>query len=367
VLPRVAYAGSDARSAALEMAGVVGLTLLLARGAVARPGWRWLGYGVGLGVLVALFLDTALVVAAHLVLVVLFTRAPERRAALRRFAAAVGIALVLSAPVVIAGWRQRSQVGFLADRAPTPRTVLVTPWFGDAALAIAAGGLLLLALVVLLRRAPLARAGVVALAGALVPSVVILTLGAALGGFYAARYVGFTAPWVAFLLAVGVEEAVRRLPAVGRTPASAVAIALVASLAAPTIVAQRAPTARNAGTDWNEVAALIGARSHPGDGIAFDDGVRHSRRPRLALHAYPDAFRGVTDLGLVTPYERTAGLWDLTRPLTPGLIGRFDRVWLVTRSRHGADAQVEALRLAGLHPERAWSLDADVVTLWERP
>jgi mannosyltransferase len=366
ILPRVAYVGSDARSGALEIAGVVAVTLLLAHGAVALPGWRWIVYGLLLGALVALFVYAALLVAAHLVLVLLRTRSPDRGPALGRFAAGVAVAVAVAAPVIAVGWAERRQVAFLADRAPTPRTVLVTPWFGDAALAVVAGLLILLALVALRRRSPLARAVPVALAGMVVPSATVLVLGSMLGGFYTARYVGFTAPWIALLMAIGVEELVWLVPARGRRPAAVAVLVLLAALAAPVVVAQRLPSARNAGTDWNEVAAVVAAHARTGDGIVFDDGVRHSRRPRLALHAYPDAFRRVVDLGLVTPYDRTNGLWDLTRPITMPSVDRIDRVWVVTRSAHGADADVAVLRSAGLHPDRTWRLASDVVSVWDR-
>jgi mannosyltransferase len=366
LLPRVAYAGSDARSAALEMAGAVAVTLLLARGAVTRPGWRWAVYGLALGALVVLFLYTALLIAAHLVLVLLLAKPAERGVALRRFAAAAGIALGVASPVLVAGWLQRGQVAFLADRDPTLRTVLITPWFGDAALAVVAGGLLLLALLALARRGRSAHTVAVALAWLMIPSTVILLAGAVLGGFYAPRYVSFTAPAVALLMAIGVEELVRLLPTRAGAGAVVAVLALVAGLAAPVVVAQRQPSARNAGTDWNRVADVIGAHARPGDGIAFDDGVRHSRRPRLALHAYPESFRSVVDLGMVRPYDRTDGLWDATRPLTPALIDRVDRMWLVTRSGHGADADIATMRTAGLHRGRSWPLDSDVVSLWVR-
>jgi mannosyltransferase len=366
LLPRVAYAGSDARSAALELAGAVGVTLLLAR-ATARPrGPAWLLYGAATGGLIVLFLYTALLIPAHLLLVVLSAPHEERRRALRRFTAAVALALVLASPVIVLGWGQRGQVAFLAERVPTVHSVLVAPWFGDAAVAALGGALAALGLVALARRGRLARAAALGAAWAIIPSVIVLGVGALLGGFYAARYLSFTAPAVALLIAVGIEEGIRLLPHRATVGAGAATLVLLAGLAAPDIVAQRRPSARNAGTDWNAVAAVVEAHARVGDGIAFDDGVRRSRRPRLALHAYPDAFRRVVDLGLVRPYDRTDGLWDVTRPLTPGLVARVDRVWLVDRSVHGADPDRAALRFAGLHAARSWHLDADTVTLWER-
>jgi mannosyltransferase len=63
------------------------------------------------------------------------------------------------------------------------------------------------------------------------------------------------------------------------------------------------------------VSQYVAAHSNPGDAILFDETVRNSRLPRLAMRMYPQDYRGLSDVELVTPFYDTSGLWDKTAPL----------------------------------------------------
>jgi mannosyltransferase len=157
-----------------------------------------------------------------------------------------------------------------------------------------------------------------------------------------------------------------------------VGVALVAGVAAPTYVAQRGPYAKNGGSDWAEVASVVQQHAHPGDDIVFDETTRPSRRPRLAMHLYPEQFADVVDVTLAIPYENRDSLWDKTYPI-PEVAGRIEagngRVWLVEYrgpdkedvvSSTGMRERMSDLRALGFTLAKSYPLHRDVVYLFTR-
>jgi mannosyltransferase len=194
-----------------------------------------------------------------------------------------------------------------------------------------------------------------------VPTAALLVANALITPVFTPRYLGVNAPALAIAMAVGISA----LP--GLWP-RAVAIAAVVALAAPTFIDQRLPHARHGGTDWQALSAVVEEVREPGDGILFDEDVRPSRRPRLAMHTYPDGFRGLIDLTLVRPFHETDGLWDVTAPLSTvaDRLDGVDRVIVVSRSRNGVDADVDVLRREGFEVVERVVLAADEVAVYER-
>ena len=105
---------------------------------------------------------------------------------------------------------------------------------------------------------------------------------------------------------------------------------MVAAL--PVLVAQRGPYAENH-SDWAEISAQVGQLASTGDAVAFDDGVRPSRRPRVAERMYPTGFAGLRDVTLKHPYWTTTTWHDTAYTIEEAADrGRFvdvSRVWLV--------------------------------------
>ena len=110
-------------------------------------------------------------------------------------------------------------------------------------------------------------------------------------------------------------------------------------LAVPVYLDQRTPYWKNGGTDWQTVAEVVSELARPGDGIVFDESVRPSRRPRLAMHTYPHGFDGLVDLGLVRPVRRdrrAVGCRDAPRRGQPPPRGdRSRRRRVAERQRRG--------------------------------
>jgi mannosyltransferase len=333
VLPRVTLMGAEGRSYAMSAAVAVWLSVvlvvLLRRRQPASDAARvlpWVGYGVLMAFSVYLFLYLVMLVGIH-ALVVLSTR--RNREQLRRWALASAVALVVASPVLYFGLRQRHQIHFLGGRGyATLQHVLVNQWFGDLYFAIPALLVLVAGIVVVAMRH---RGSAVLLLGwLLVPTTLILLGNAFVSPMYNERYLSFCTPAVAIVMGIG-------LAAISRNPLRVAAVALVVVAAVPSWVSERAPYAKDrsvvfpndSGSDLRQAAAVVGANAHAGDGVVFDETVRPSRRPRLALHLYPQDFAGLKDLALKTPYYDTAGLWDTVKPITASDVAGTGTVWAV--------------------------------------
>jgi len=107
---------------------------------------------------------------------------------------------------------------------------------------------------------------------------------------------------------------------------------VLVGLTGPVWAEQRTPYAKN-NSYWSQISETIGAEARSGDAIVFDEGARPSRRPRLAMHAYPDGFANVRDVSLAKPYYDVAKWSDATLPIAEVIDrGRLDgvsRVWVV--------------------------------------
>jgi mannosyltransferase len=123
------------------------------------------------------------------------------------------------------------------------------------------------------------------------------------------------------------------------------------------------------------VAAVVGQNAHPGDAIVFDESVRPSRNPRLAMHLYPANFANVVDVRVTTPYQDASGLWDQTQsiPASAARIAATDgRLWLVEYhgpngagviSTLGQTQRLAQLRTLGYSVTRSFTLHRDAVYL----
>jgi len=358
VLPRLTYAGEEARgyafAAALATLLWVVVVETLRRGMPSRRGWAV--YAVVLAVGVYVFLYVALLAVA---VGVALSMDRDRRRHLRHWAVASAAAALAVAPLVVLGQLQRHQIAFLAHRnAARLDTVLVKMWFGAWPFALVAWVLIGLAAVLWVRglvrgphAVPRLDLETVAVAWLVIPTGVLLLANAVIAD-YTPRYGTFAAPAAAILMALGV----RRLDGIHfskRMPGALVAglaVAAVFVAAAPVYVGQRTEHAKNQ-SDWNDIAATVQHAAREGDAIVFDASVRPSRRPRLALDTRPAAFAGLNDVLLKTPYTESA-TWHATTYGIPEAAarGRFlgvTRVWLVEYENDAPDtwgvADLEAL------------------------
>lgn len=343
VLPRVTYIGAEARSTAFATMLAVWVMVLLVsllQAPSGHPRTRmvlWGAYALCLAAGFYDFLFLVLLIPVQAVLVLLLTlRRSDRRSRIGHWLIATAVAVTVAAPVFFWGVQQRQQISFLARRPQIDvLSAAVNQWFLGVPLAIVAWLLILFgALSVVVRwrhRTPGGATEAVGLtlvlAWMLVPTVILLAGTHLVAPMYSLRYLAMCTPAVAIAIAVGIVALRHRW-------LSALAVALVLATALPTYVAQRGDFAKNGGSDWRQAAEVLGAQALPGDAVVFDESVLPSRKPRLALHLYPDAFRGLADVTLAQPYQLTDSLWDTTVPLTDRLSALTDvsRIWLLRES-----------------------------------
>ena len=360
VLPIATRMGIEARSYALAMAAGVWLTVWL-QALVRRREMRWhvwSGFAVASAAAVSLFLFLGLLVFVHLTVLMLYR---ARRATVFRWLVASAAAAVLAAPILVVGISQHNQISFLARRDyASIESVLVRQWFVGAEWLAWVGWLLAIVAVATVAAVPSMRrsrrAVVIASVWITVPTAVLLAGDAWIAPSYNPRYLSYGAPALAVLIAVGLRglgavaapvirhEGARRLvPFVG--------LVLIVALAAPAYLAQRGPFGKG-GADFRQVADVIAANASAGDAIVFDESVRPSRKPRLALNLYPDRFAGLDDVALRHPLAVTTRLWDSVVPLREvDRVREHSRVWAVVVGRHGPD--LDTLRGFGFSAERA--------------
>ncbi|MHA3703895.1 glycosyltransferase family 39 protein [Jatrophihabitans sp. YIM 134969] len=406
VLPRVTWAGIEARPYALTAAVAVWLTVLAvtaADGGFATRRTRllgWAAYAVLAGFGVALFVYLALLVVVHGALLLLgrgrTTPAAARAVVLSWLAAAV-VGAVLAAPVVLRSSGQTSQLG-IASKLSLPdlaRSLVVTEWFlGDtptpvtaalrpsspsaftvtwsvAAVALALVGWALV-LVALTRRAD----GRLDLRWWLVlwiavPALVIGLYSVAVAPMYVPRYLTFATPALAILVARGGAVLATRT-----RRGAVVVLAVAVVLAAPVYVSQRTAFAKNS-TDWSALAAYVEDHARAGEGVYFAPrGAVPAGKPvtttmRTVETAYPDAFRGLVDVTQLTTGAADGSLWGTSARLSDAR-DRLDGlpvVWVVRRlDESAADIAAEdaVLTDAGFAGSEVWRGPSDAVYRFDR-
>lgn len=395
LLPRITWAGIEARPFALGVALAVWLTVVLHVAVARRTARWWTGYAVLLSVGTAVNLYVILLAGAHGVTLLADART---RPILRAFVPAALGGLLLASPVVTTALGQGGQLG-LRDLGPVgvARNVVVNQWFlGETPTATTTtsatltdvwgpGGLwkvsaLLLALVCWTliawflarardgrgrratprptgRPAPFGELVRWALPWLVLPTAVVAAAWLVSPSVYNARYFGFCAPALALLLAA----ALRSLP---RRGTITVGIALCL-LVVPVYASQRGVHAKS-GADWSLVAAHLEGRTGAGDAVYFgprDDFVdgQVKRSLRAVSLAYPAPFEGLRDVTLLSSPEEGATLFGTSVPLTDSL-DRLDGVttlWVLRRQDRPEHAAAED-RLLG-------DLGFAVVEVWDGP
>lgn len=310
ILPRMTWAGVEARSYAFSAMAAVWLTVLWVAAVRRNTPRIWLGYGLLVVTSTLLNAFTVLVLAAHAVAI---RGLDGGRAAARRWAVTAAIALAAGAPYLLFSRTQIRQVGWISplnwhtvteiaqqqyfDKS-VPFAVLAAVVIATAAVALLAG----------LRRLPAdGTRQLLALCAAWigVPTLIALVYSAVGTPVYYPRYLICTAPAVPILLAICITTIA------GRSWVALALVALFAVAAAPNyVLTQRSPYAKE-GWDYSQVADVVHARAVPGDCLLVDNTTGWAPGPiRALLAARPDAFAGLIDPGRGPRGTALGRLWD---------------------------------------------------------
>lgn len=339
ILPRTTWAGVEARPYALSMMAAVWLTVLLVVGTRRNSAWSWLSYGIVLAMSVVLDAYLVLLVPAHLTFVGAFHRA---RNVVVRFVIASAAAVCALAPFLATVAGQSHQISWVRTIGHrTIEDVVVQQYFERSPPFAVLSALVVVAAIVLWlsKSARLARGDrqllTIAVAWLVIPTALIVMWSALVHPIYTPRYLAFTGPAMALILAVCTASVA------GKPWVATALVGLFAVAAVPNYVrAQRNPYAKY-GMDYSQVADLITAKAAPGDCLLVNDTVTFMPAPmRPLMAARPDAYRKLVDLTLWQRATDRNDVFDTN--LIPEVVAKplshCGVVWIITQ----ADGSVPA-------------------------
>ncbi|MEO3761663.1 hypothetical protein ABGB19_25710 [Mycobacterium sp. B14F4] len=336
ILPRATWAGIEARPYALSMMLAVWVTVALVYATRWLVWWAWAVYGVLLAVSILLEVYLALLVFVHIVFVLGFRRT---RPVVVRFAIASAAVVGATAPFVAVVAGQAQQIAWITPIGRrTVEDVAVQQYFDRNPYFAALAALLMVAAVVVWvvseRLTGGAREAVVlSVAWLVIPTALIVAWSAVADPLYTPRYLSFTAPAMALLLAVCIA-------ALSRSTWVTVAVVVLFGVVATHtyVVVQRGPYAKY-GMDYSQVADLITARAAAGDCLFVNDTVTFHPAPmRPLLAARPNAYRDLVDVSLWQRAAQQRNVFDtnLIPQASVGPLERCTTVWILTQADPGA-------------------------------
>jgi Predicted membrane protein len=374
LLPRVTWAGGEARSSAAAGMVAVWLTVVLVRAAQRGRAW-WALYAALAAFGVLLFLFLALVVVAQGITIAWEFRGRCRQTL--RWALAAGAAGVALVPFLLLALPQSGQIivgknslvgtsaNVLIDQPflgsiPTRGHdfVLDPPYNWGIAAMVVSGMCWLFAAWALLRYRGSARSepgiGLIKLAvpSLLVPTAVILLYSLVKSPIYHPRYFIISAPAMSLLLAAGLSTLAGRRTAF-------VALAGVVTLALPIYSMQRGVYAK--ASDWKQVAQIIDQRALPGDVVVYGKlADKQSQTTRQIEIAYRGRLSQLRDITLRRTGIERNDPWPSSRPLSAVVhtVDGAPRVWLIVDPAPGFAALIDGYRhtlaVAGYRVTWSW-------------
>jgi mannosyltransferase len=319
ILPRVTWAGIEARSYAFTAVAAVWLTVLLVTSIRRNRWWLWLLYTLALMLSILLNIYLVLLVPAYAVVTPVVGR---RKSVVFRWAIASATAVAVMTPFMLFAHGQSFQVAWISpvnwdnviDVAQHQyfdnSGATFRPPLGHVPFAILAAVIIVAALAVRLTgrwksAGNTRRLLIVCAAWAVVPTAVSLIYSAIIEPVYFPRYLFFTAPAMAVVLAVCI------VAVAGKPWRIAGALILLAVAAFPNyLLSQRGPYAKE-GWDYSQVADVIAAHAAPGDCLLVDNTVHWLPGPiRALLGTRPAAFRPLVDVGNAGRGPQRGTLWD---------------------------------------------------------
>jgi mannosyltransferase len=309
ILPRVTWAGVEARSYAFTAVAAVWLTVLLVTAIRRNKWWLWLLYMVALLLSILLNVYLVLLVPAYAVIVPVVER---RKSVVLWWAATSTVAVAILTPFMVFSHGQRFQVAWISRLSWHSVIDVLQHQFFDNSVPFA-----ILAAVVLLAALTFRLTGrweldgdtrrllTVCAAWIVVPTAVSLIYSAITDPFYYPRYLFFTTPAMAVILAVCIVEVARKPRWI-----AAVLVVLVAAAVPNYLLSQRQRYAKE-GWDYSDVADVISAHAAPGDCLLVDNTVGWLPGPiRALLAARPAAFEPLLDVGRGPRAPERGTLWD---------------------------------------------------------
>jgi mannosyltransferase len=279
ILPRVTWAGIEARSYALTAAAAVWLTVLVVTAARRNAAAPWPLYGLALVASTLLNVFVVLMVLVHAVVVPVVAKS---RPTVVWWAATSAMAVLVVSPFLAYCRIQIAQVRWISPVQQGTFVDIAQEQYFDHSVpfALLAGVVLFAPLVVRWRwEVRNTQLAIIVLAWITLPTAVLLLYSVAWQPIYYPRYLCYTSPAMALLLAVCMVALVGT-----RERVTAVLAALALAATPNYLVGQRGPYAKE-GMDFSQVADVITEHASPGDCLILDNTAAWKPGPIMPLTA----------------------------------------------------------------------------------
>ncbi|HTX93775.1 MAG TPA: hypothetical protein VME67_02390 [Mycobacterium sp.] len=334
ILPRTTWAGIEARSYAFAAAAAVWLTVLLVAAVRCHSPRLWLCYSPALMVSILLNLNLILLVPVYAAMLPLLTPKGTRKSAFIRWIVSTAVAVAAMTPFIAFAHGQVRQVNWIYPVSWHYAFDIILRQYFDHSVpfAIAAAVLIVAAVVVRVAGAEAPAGDVRGLllmctAWMVIPTALVVIYSAINEPIYYPRYLIFTAPAMAIILAICLVTVARR-----PWPVAGVLLLLAVAAVPNYLFIQRWPYAKE-GWDYSQVADLISSHAAPGDCLMVDNTVPWKPGPiRALLATRPAAFRSLIDVERGVYGPKVGSLWDghVAVWLTTAKINKCSTIWTIT-------------------------------------
>jgi mannosyltransferase len=321
ILPRVTWAGIEARPYALSAAAAVWLTVLLVSAVRRNRPRLWLLYALALMLSILLSLNLALLVLVYAAMVPLLAAKNSCKSPVIWWVVTSAVALGIMTPFIMFAHGQVFQVNWIFPVSwHYAFDIILRQYFDHSVPFAVLTGVLMVAAIAARRAGVRAPAGemrrllLICAAWIVIPTGLVVIYSAIGEPIYYPRYLILTAPAMAVVMAVCVVTIARKpWPIVG-------VVLLFAAAAFPDyLFTQRGPYAKE-GWDYSQVADVISSHAARGDCLMMDNTVPWKPGPiRALLATRPAAFKSLIDVERGFYGPKVGALWD-------GHVA----VWLVT-------------------------------------
>jgi mannosyltransferase len=318
VLPRVTWAGVEARGYALTITVAVWLTVLLIVAVRTPRPVLWPLYGLGLVVGTVLNTIFVLLVLPHAVVVAVLS---DKRSTVKWWVGSAFAAVLVVAPFIALASNQKGQTDWISTYSPAYLTVpeIVFLQYFDFNLVFA-----LLAIAVFVAARRVTRRGdpapapsdigirpiaTISIAWIALPTAVLVVASLFLGPMYYPRYLTYTSPAMALLLGVCIVAVAKTPKRVGVYLTVFVLVAALYSLFYWFGPLQK-------GMDYSKIADLLTTRAAPGDCLIIDDTISWSHEdPRAMTEVRPPVYAKLIDPARGARGADRNRLWDAHVPI----------------------------------------------------
>ena len=331
MLPRVTWAAVEARSYALQALAAVWLTVLLITAIRRHLGWLWVLYSLALAVSILLNVYLVLLVPVYAVVTPMLRR---QRSVIWWWAITSAVAVGALTPLMLFAHSQSFQVAWIHSLSwHTILDVVLHQYFDNSVPFAIATALIFVAALTIRLTGRWTSAGdtrrilIICAVWMVLPTAISLVYSALSDPFYYPRYLFFTMPAMAIVIAVAIVTVARRPRWI-----ALVLVALAVAALPNYLLSQRQRYAKE-GWDYSDVADLIAAQAAPGDCLLVDNTVGWLPGPvRALLAARPAAFEPLVDVGRGVPAPKRETLWDghVAVWLIVGRMYRCTTLWTIT-------------------------------------